>query len=244
MIEINLVPEQYRKKEVRTVKLPPLALTRYMVALLVGLAIVAMATCALVAQKYFERQSLDKQKLAIAPQAREIESLKNDTAAIQKKLKTLRQMTDHPFYWARVLNVISNELTDGVWLTRIALEEKIIKKDEGKAKRVKKTKSGDKEKTKGAGVPGAVRQVTLVISGLADSKIGGTASVTSFSQNLDKNEEFKQAFSKVVIDKIGRAKDMKDQLFEFTISCSVKEKKAEAKAGSFKEPGRLEKNRA
>jgi len=220
LIEINLLPTEFRKKETRKMKLPPLPTMRYFIIALCGLALLELLVFGLNWYKKTELAHLNESYERIRPELEEIDKLRDETSFIQKRLKNLRRLTTRPFYWTQLLNIISDEITEGVWLTEINIRESRIQSNESRKgkRRRNKQESGDVRIEK-----------SIAIRGFSNSKVGGTAAVTKFIQRLEEHAVFQKPFSRIWLEKIGRQKRGVNQLFDFTIVCLFEDDIAQRK---------------
>lgn len=74
------------------------------------------------------RHKLLKQEWAqILPKKQEVDKVVNDVRAINSKSKAVMEVTGGDvIFWAQKLNIISDDLPRGVWLTKIALTEEML----------------------------------------------------------------------------------------------------------------------
>src|SRR5437868_566809 len=111
MIEINLLPEQMRRKESVKIAIPDIPIKKTLftsLAVIFGLqALFMLFTLFLVFQEksYTERISFLKDA------NREVVRQKMETVGIYNRLKDARSVATRRFYWASLLNALSNSMT-------------------------------------------------------------------------------------------------------------------------------------
>ncbi|MBI4431897.1 MAG: PilN domain-containing protein [Candidatus Omnitrophica bacterium] len=121
MIEINLLPEELRKKEARFV-FPAIASKKVLIRGLLVFFGVQLLLFLWVFAARLELVRVKAQTNALNRSLGEITRLKTDIAVTEGRLKDFRKVTARPFYWTTVLNAISDSVTKGIWLKSLALE--------------------------------------------------------------------------------------------------------------------------
>ena len=133
MININLIPEQLRKKSkgalfsTEAFNIPREAL----IGLIGGLAVILICVHAILQVtifiKFFQHAQQKKQWDAISPQKQRVDVVLNELRSLQNKIKAVEQITTGGrISWAEKLNDISDSLPKGIWLTKLSLGEKIL----------------------------------------------------------------------------------------------------------------------
>lgn len=129
MIDINLVPEQYRKKRraaaiVESVGgLPKEVMIGLVGAFTVVLIIVFLIFQGYVALRVASRNDLKRQLAAIDKEKQNVENVIKEMKALKDRARTLETVAaPYAIFWAEKINVISNELPRSIWLTKFALE--------------------------------------------------------------------------------------------------------------------------
>ncbi len=121
MIEINLLPEELRKKEERVNLLSELPIKRSAVIVVIvffGLQILATLG-AFYLSVHFNWMKAETAKLKEIN--KEILSQKTSTLFIKKRIEQGDIATRRPFLWSSLLNALSDSITKGVWLTNFSI---------------------------------------------------------------------------------------------------------------------------
>lgn len=132
MIEINVVPPQLRKKKKKKllpggVEIPPEVIIGSIGGLFFLLILAHIGLLMLNISKMKEHKQLKQEWQAILPQKEKVDGVVNDMRRLQNKHKAIVKVTGgEPINWAMKLNMISNELPRGVWLTKIALTNEML----------------------------------------------------------------------------------------------------------------------
>ena len=124
MIEINLLPAQLRKKKRILPKLPSkvfLLLPSVIIGVLICLHIIFLVVGILLKNQV---SSLDRQLQAISGQKKEADSIKMQLGLMEGKLGGITQIAESRLLWAQKLNKISDNLSLGLWLTRLSINDK------------------------------------------------------------------------------------------------------------------------
>lgn len=225
MIEINLLPQEYRKKEPRFkgVDLSQLNLqsipVMYIVVVVVGSLLVAQGGLFLLSL-YGKAQvsALTKKYENIRPQKQKFDDLRAKAAATKKKISAIDELMGKRSNWAGMLNDLSESMTPGIWLVNLSYDEKVTEKLIPRT--VPKNSSG------GALPP--VRQVSLArnltISGYAaGAGEQGAALVGKFIKSMKDNQALSEEFSDITLGSIKSEKVEDQDVMNFKITCMFKE---------------------
>jgi hypothetical protein len=230
MIEINLLPEELRKKESR---FPHLNLSQFNVQDIPILKIVAIGGVALLAVQAvviilglivkFNSGLLDKHYEALLPNKREIQTLKADCETMSKKVQAIDDLMVRRFGWARKLSDLSDAITPEVWLTAISYNERIVERQNKAASKVFRDDFG-KEVTKVVMEKIAARD--LVLEGYAIStREEGAAMVGKLVKNLERNARFYSDFVDISVGAIKAVKFDGQDVVSFKLTCRFRDTK-------------------
>lgn len=123
MIEINLLPEDLRKKESVKITLPEIPIKKTLfVAGGVVISLQLLLTLYIVFL-HFQFVALNGQITVLREANKEVLEVKIQTTGVLNRLKEARNATTRPFYWASLLNEISGCMTKGVWLRNLSVSE-------------------------------------------------------------------------------------------------------------------------
>jgi hypothetical protein len=227
MIEINLLPEEMRKRkraepkiDMSAIDLGKLPLKKIVVfALLIAAAaqvlLVAFGLlCGLIAGSY--KKSYDR----IAPQRREAEKLSAGIKKMSKKVSAIDELMVKRFSWAAKLNELSDSITPGIWLTQLDYEEKLTERP-----KAGQQLSARKSESQAQGATEKVMARSLLISGASQS-MGeeGTALIGRFIKSLKSNASFYSDFSDIELGSIKREHLAGQEVMTFKITCIFKGK--------------------
>ncbi len=132
MIEINLLPERLRKRRrsssVEILQLP----TEMIIGLIGGLACLLVVVHLIllittIGTKVKLSASL-KQWQQLSPARQKVDGVKKEINSIQEKMKYIVSLkVDKKISWAKKLNLISDNIVRGAWLTKVYFAEGILK---------------------------------------------------------------------------------------------------------------------
>jgi len=215
VIEINLLPEELKKKESFLTKidlssfslkdLPVIPIAIVVVGFLVLVQVLVLAM-----NIYFQAtlSSLTKTYAIVEPDKKVSDALKAQTDAIHKKIGAIDDLMGKRFSWAKKLNTLSDAMIPGIWLTDLNYDERPVEK------------SGivSAPKSKGMGLPG-----TLVLTGYAaGSGEQGAGLVGKFIKNLKESEEFYSDFVQIELVSIKSSRVKDQEVMNFKINCVFK----------------------
>jgi Tfp pilus assembly protein PilN len=195
MIDINLVPEQLRKRRKSELlsggifNIPK----EVMVGVGGGIIVLLLAIDVLFflakVVKFAQYHHAKSQWEAILPDKTNTDAIKKELQDLQKEVKSMKDiMEGHNAVWSQKLNVISDALPKGIWLRKITLNDK-----------------------------------QLFIEGTTVSKEQNEmTNVGNFVSNLKKDEEFMKNFESIEVDYIQRRKNDTLEVADFTILARLK----------------------
>ena len=130
MININLVPENLRKKRSKTINpisainLPPEVMVGLVGGLICLLIFIHLVLWFVISQKSAENKKMDGQMQSLSPHKRQADAIAKELRTLQGKKSAIEKMTSAAkILWAPILNDISDSLPRGVWLSKISLEQ-------------------------------------------------------------------------------------------------------------------------
>lgn len=228
MIEINLLPQEMRKKEPRfkaiefgDIDLKNLPVKNIGIAAVVVL--LALHAILFVMGSYSKSKiaEITKKYNAILPERNNAQALKSQIDLINRKVAAIDELMVKRFGWAEKLSSLNDSVTPGIWLSELTYDEKIGES----AKKVvtKQVAAGGKNQ--------ALKQSTekvmlryLLISGYASS-MGeqGTASIGKFIKSLKDNPRFYSDFSRIELGSIKSEKMQDQEVMSFKLTCMFKQ---------------------
>lgn len=227
MIEINLLPQEHRKKEPRFkgVDISQLNLRNipviYIVAAVVGFLIVAQAMLFVLGLYAGARLSgLAKIAAVLSPDKKEFDALNARAISTGKKITAVDELLVKRFNWSRKLNDLSDSFTPGIWLTGLSYDERAIEKY---VPLISSGQAADPSQP-----PKMLKQITtsryMTLSGYA-SGAGeqGAALVGKFIQSMKDNPGFYGDFNDIVLGSIRSEKVEDQEVMDFKITCLFKD---------------------
>ena len=128
MIELNLLPDEIKRKRRKTKITIPVELIFGIGGLFVCLLIIfhIMLAGTLFAKKMRYSQ-LSKAWDKIQPDKIRIDKLKEETSLLENRIKYVEQLTANRINWSEKLNRISDLIPRGVWLSSLVFDDPTLK---------------------------------------------------------------------------------------------------------------------
>lgn len=220
MIELNLLPEELRKRR-RKLELSKLPLIPIALVLICGIAVIQLVLGGFVFLNRKQKARLDKEWELLAPKKLALDRLKRQISLESEKVQAIEYLMENRLSWSRVLNEISNSLTPDVWLTELSYTEEMRKI----APDTPKDSAKKRGKTKRAPEVAEYTVGRLIISGSAPSR--AEESIEGFTEALKQNENFSGCFEK--IEPGGQKKSIfaNQEVMNFTVICERAGRKPE-----------------
>lgn len=228
MIEINLLPEELKKKQERFQKeaLPKLDVQTIPVLRLIGsiFAVLIIIQVILFFIGIYSRvllTSLDHKYNGISLKEKEAIALKAQVETINKKMKAIDELMVKRFSWANKLNNLSDSMTPGIWLSELSYDERLTERP---VQVNLKTQKGKNQSIPSKPLMEKTLVKYLMIAGYASS-MGeeGTALIGKFIKNLKDNPNFYSDFSDIELGAIKRDKIEDQEVMNFKITCFFKD---------------------
>lgn len=131
MIEINLLPEELRKKEERINILAELPIQRGAIIFVILFFILQGLASAYAFYLFSHFKTMKAESVALMTANKEIAARKTSILLIKKRIEKADTVIRRPLYWSSFLNALSDSVTKGVWLNGLSVI------DEGKTSRLK-----------------------------------------------------------------------------------------------------------
>ena len=242
MIEINLLPEEMRKREAVKIALPDIPIKKTL--LVSGAVLLSLQLLLMIGALYVrvDLSSLSRNVSALREQNREVLRQKADIQGMQMRMKEVHALATRRFAWASLLNAVSQSMTKGVWLTDVRIVDEEVrptvappkaaakgsksqpaKGAENKENKEKDKKEKDKEKEKPAPV---VHEKVLILEGSAIGAGQETAYIGKFLKEIKSNAVFADLFSDIQASNINQKRFGEYEVYGFTVSCRFKKDKA------------------
>lgn len=221
MIEINLLPEDRRKKMERfkRLDLSELKIEHTAVFGMIGavFGVLLIIQIALVIAGWAVKANVvarEKDYSALLTQKKEADSLKSQIDMVNKKVRAIDELMVNRFSWAKKLADLNNAIIPGVWLTELDYEERgagqaVVRRPDGRMKTV---------------LPKAPPVRCLTLNGYAlNANDEGNAIIGKFIKSLKNSAGFYEDFKDIQLD-YSKAEKFKDQPVDnFKITCFFKE---------------------
>jgi len=228
MIEINLLPEELKKKEPRFKKfdiasfnlqgLPFMKISIAAAALLIALHITLYLVGTFASSSL---SALSKKYDEILPKRQEADKLKARLENMDRRVKAIDALMLKRFSWAGKLNYLSDSMTPGIWLSELDYDETSNSRP---FDRIAADVNAGKQKGQMAR-PLTLKTAAryLIISGYASS-LGeeGTALIGKFIKSLKGNDGFYSDMSDIELKSIKSDKVAGQEVMSFRISCLFK----------------------
>ena len=229
MIEINLLPEELKKKKKRStapagisqISLQDLPFLKIAAIAVGGVAVIQLMLFMVSVIYGMNYNALEKNYKEILPKKQEAERLRLRLDSLSKKVVAIDELMVKRLSWAKKLSDLSDSMTPGIWLTELGYYEKLTEI-------TRPVKINLLKKNSAADTTPHVEKVNLrylTISGMASS-MGeeGTALVGRFMKSLKSNSDFYSDFSDIELGTITREKVDEQEVMKFNITCLFKTK--------------------
>ncbi|MFH1593768.1 MAG: PilN domain-containing protein [Candidatus Omnitrophota bacterium] len=199
MVEINLLPEEIKRKKI-ALSIPEIPLVPIAVLIVVILVLVQVLMVGLGSLSKKQQYTLGKEWDELKPQSEELDRIKSNISILTKKTEAIEELLKIRLNWAGILNELSDSLTENIWLQELSYG------------------------AGGARSPALLSKRSLKISGFASGRGGqATAFVTHFVKALRNNSDFSKYFDEIEHGPIREVTVKGEQVMSFTINCAFKE---------------------
>ena len=204
MIEINLLPQEYRPKAAPKFVMPELPAKKTFLFVAGCIFVVQLLASLFALYEVTELAMVKKRVAELTDQTSLVALKKTQTAAIGERLRKIRTITDRKFEWVSLLGALTNSTTKGVWLSGCSVVD----------------------------VPVTGGKTTARVLKLDGSVVGQgeeTAFTGKFIQQLKADPIFTGLFSGVELSNLVQRKIREFDVYDFSIYCTFKPEKAPAK---------------
>ncbi len=227
MLEINLLPEELKKRkraapkiDVKNINLEKLPLFNiFLIAAGIFVAVqIAVFGMGMLGDTVL--RSLEKKYKEILPAKTEADKLSAQASVMSNKVKAIDELMVKRFSWAKKLGSMNDAITPGVWLTQLEYDEKLVERPRAGASNAQKAREAQ-----GKPAMEKVLERYLIISGAASS-MGeeGTALIGRFIKSLKENPSFYSDFGDIELGNIKREQVSGQEVMNFKITCLFKTK--------------------
>lgn len=194
MIEINLLPEELRKKE--GLRLPK---EFYIIGVgVLSFLIVLHATTGMIIKwKRYRVVKLTQRWAKLAPLRKSVDVIRQETADLDKRAGGIDRLMVRRFLWSEKLNQLSNLVIPGIWIRTLSLNPS---------------------------PPSKNLPLTLNLKGSVVSRQGEEmAIVGKFITNLKNDRDFSGDFKNIELKSIQRRGIRGTEVMDFVLVCHFKE---------------------
>ena len=227
MVEINLLPEEAKKKKrpasrmnTSAIKLPSLPVIG-LAAAAVGVVLAAQLALLITGfMKDATLKSLGSEYKIVSLKKRETEKLKIQMDTMNKRVAAIDELMVKRFSWGKKLDSLSDSVTPGIWFTELEYDEKLTDAPNIADTDSTKNRPGESKQT-----AEKILSKYLILSGAAYSKgEEGAALVGRFIKSLKDNPEFYSDFSDIELGTIKTDRVDGQDITMFRITCLLKVK--------------------
>lgn len=189
MIEINLLPPERRKK---TLELPKFPLLPVGMGILGILVTVNFTLGLMVGRRNAQIKRLTEEWELNLPLKQQADAISSTINELRTKKEVMDSLIGRRFLWSKKLNLLSDLIPRGIWLTRLSLDEK-----------------------------GDLRFLTLEGVAMPLKGQEMVTLVTKFMDALKEDKEFFEGFEAIELGPIKRKKVEKIEVMKFTLVCQL-----------------------
>ncbi len=203
MIEINLLPVEYRPKAAAKFVMPqlPVKKTFILVAVIVFGAQLLVSLFAV--YEVWDLAMVNSRVDQLSVDTGRIAQKKADSAAIGDRLRKLRVVTDKKYRWSELLNSLTRSTTKGIWLTGFSVVD--IPTGDPKSARVSRV---------------------LKLDGSVVGQGEEAAFTGKYIKELKSDPVFADLFSGIELSNLVQKKIRDFDVYDFSIYCTFKPEKA------------------
>lgn len=226
MIEINLLPEEIRKKkkaapkiDVSKINLKAIPIINIALIIVGGIAAIQIFLFVVGAAAGSGFNIMSSEYKDIFPKKQKTQILKIQMDKMRNKVAVIDELMVKRFSWATKLDDLNDSMTPGVWLTALEYDEKLTEQPRATDANLMKKAGAQESKT-------AMEKVLLrylIISGAASS-MGeeGMALIGRFIKSLKSNSNFYSDFNDIELGTIMRERVEDQEVMTFKITCLFK----------------------
>ena len=211
MIEINLLPEELRKKDKFKIVLPELPIGKTLIVLFGAFFAVQILLLLYACYQKGRVIELKKEIVVLSDETREVAKQKADIVSMRSRLKEIDALTAREYFWSRLLNAVSDSVTKGTWLTGFSIQET-------EAAPTESTQAGTSDKKP------AVRRLRLLrLEGSVVGQGQETAYIGKFIKEIKESALLNELFSDVKLSNITQKRIREFDVYDFILVCVFKD---------------------
>jgi hypothetical protein len=212
MIEINLLPEELRKKESIRVNMPEIPVKKTLFWSLGGLLAIQILLTLAAFFVFIKENSYTAEAARLREVNKEIALQKKETSEIFDRFKEIKSVTGRKFSWTLLVNSVSHSMTKGVWLRNLYMTDEDPKSS---AMETKPTTDNSK----------APINHYLVLEGSAVGQGQETAFIGKYLKQLKDTAYLSDLFSDIKPYNINQRRLKDFDVYDFMIYCKFKKDK-------------------
>lgn len=231
MIEINLLPDELKKRETGFKKfdlahldLKGIPVLKIAIGAVGVLAVLHGLLFALATYCNVNLKELSKKQSELLPNIKEAQVLKDRSQMMVRKVGAINELMVKRFSWAKKLDALSDSMTQGIWLNEISYDEREGQRPVSRMAGMAAGPGLKGMQNIAASARGEnVLMRYLIMSGCASSPgEEGAAVVGKFIKSLKENSNFYSDIADIELGSI-RSDKMEDQeVMRFRIICTFK----------------------
>ncbi len=201
MIELNLLPKEFRKKKKHSAIIPSLP------SLPIAAGVLAVFIALNFILGFFDMNSrnslavLNEKWDSMRPEREKTEKLTNEISSLEKRVAAIRKIAKPDLNWTKLLEGLSQAVIPNIWVSGFEL---------------KSAKPNGSSKDKGF----------IEIEGYALGKSEqATRLVSKFISNLEGIKEFSDSFETIELKNINKREFAEEEVMLFKLYCNFKEAK-------------------
>ena len=223
MILINLLPQELRKVETQKIVLPEIPIKKTLIISGFSVLGLLLLLTAVVGFLSWREASMRRQIERLTGELQETQKIKALTKISLEKLMDIKSLTEKKFYWASLLNAISESMTKGVWLRSLTLDEVMEEAPRRPAEPSKAAAPGKKTEKKPVATATPVRALRLEGSVTASGQ--ETAFIGKYVKSLKENATFTDLFRDIELSNINQRKIKEFDVYDFVLLCKFRKGK-------------------
>ncbi|MFH0795561.1 MAG: hypothetical protein V2A65_00695 [Candidatus Omnitrophota bacterium] len=216
MIRINLLPPDLRPRKRKT-RTRITVKTNLLLPVLETLIIAVLLFFFVKFRVEYRKEAAVLERLnqtiqAICPELQEIKKTQEEIARIKKDIAPMEDLEKNRVPWPEILNQIKHDLPRTIWLTKLVLEQKVVKKAPSQVPSTPGKKVEPKQ-------PATEIASKFLINGSAFSESRGDSlnALASFVDNLNRNSLFTKQFQAIKIVSCTGKKAPDFEMIEFQL---------------------------
>jgi len=199
MIEINLLPQEFRKKgKSYLARIPKKEMVLAVLGCLVLFHLFLISLTAMSAKRL---KSLKKAWQELAPEKERLDGLKKQLSEINARIPLFEQLIKNRILWSEKLNQLSESIVSGVWLNELSLV------------------------TKEAQAKGQLSKYLIIQGSCASRTKDEPALIGRFMQNLKEDPSFSSDFAEIRLGPIKKRLISQTTVMDFILTCRFKQEK-------------------